>query len=118
MSALASFAMPFSHAPAVELASRTWEKRILPVGSIDYKGRTLRFDRGYLAGLVDAFRDRAYDQVPFQLADGQNNHTNDPERTCGWIEDLELREDGLYALATVTERGDRVLSENPRLGVS
>jgi hypothetical protein len=47
-----------------------------------------------------------------------NTHTNDPERTAGWIEALELRDDGLYCLAQVTDRGERVLSENPRLGVS
>ena len=115
---MASIQAPFSWQPAVELASRTWEKRILPVGSIEYKGRTLRFDPGYLESLVSAFRDQAYDQVPLQLADASNTHTNDPERTAGWIEDLEVRPDGLYALAQVTERGERVLAENPRLGVS
>ena len=51
---------------------------------------------------AEAFRSRAYDQVPFQLADSKNTHTNDPERTRGQILDLELGEDGLYALAEVT----------------
>src|SRR6266700_594004 len=44
--------------------------------------------------------------------------TNDPERTRGQILDLELGEDGLYALAEVTERGEQVLQDNPYLGVS
>jgi hypothetical protein len=118
VNALASIIAPFSWGRAVELGNRTWSKKVLPIGSISYQGRTLNFTPAYLAGLVDAFRDRAYDQVPLQLADASNAHTNDPERTAGWIDDLELREDGLYCLATVTARGERVLSENPRLGVS
>jgi hypothetical protein len=35
MSAIASVQCPFSWQPAIELASRTWAKRILPIGSID-----------------------------------------------------------------------------------
>lgn len=118
MSAICSVQAPFSWQPAIELGNRQWVKKILPIGSIDYKGRQLRFDRSYLSRLVDSFRSRAYDQVPLQLADSDNRHTNDPERTAGEITDLELRDDGLYALATVTERGERVLTENPQLGVS
>jgi hypothetical protein len=118
MSALATVQVPFSWQPAVELGNRQWAKKVLPVGSVEYQGRTLRFDREYLQGLADSFHDQAYDQVPLQLADSSNRHTNDPERTAGWIDDLEVRHDGLYALATVTERGERVLSENPMLGVS
>jgi hypothetical protein len=118
MSALASVIAPYTFGPAVELANRTWAKRILPLGEVEYKGRTLRFTPEYLQGLVDSFHANAYDQVPLQLADASNTHTNDPERTCGWIDDISLRHDGLYAVATVTERGERVLSENPRLGVS
>jgi hypothetical protein len=118
VSAILSVQAPFTWQPAIELGNRQWVKKILPIGSIDYKGRQLRFDRSYLSGLVNAFRSRAYDQVPLQLADASNSHTNDPERTAGEITDLELRDDGLYALAHVTERGERVLAENPRLGVS
>ena len=36
----------------------------------------------------------------------------------GTIVDLQLEPDGLYALAQVTEAGERILSENPMLGVS
>jgi len=118
MSALASVQAPYSWQPAVELGNRMWAKKVLPVGSVEYKGRQLHFTPDYLAGLVEAFRDGAYDQVPLQLADASNTHTNDPERTAGEITDLELRHDGLWCLAQLTERGERVLSENPRLGVS
>lgn len=103
---------------AIELANRTWHKRILPVGDIEYQGRMLHFTRDYLAGLVKAFNSKAYDQVSFQLADSKNAHTNDPERHRGTITGLELADDGLYATAQVTEAGERILAENPQLGVS
>lgn len=109
---------PFHGAQAVELSSRVWRKKILPVGEVEYKGRMLRFTRDYLGRLVAAFQDRAYDQVPFQLADAANSHTNDPERTRGEITGMELGEDGLYVTAQVTEKGEQVLTANPRLGVS
>lgn len=118
MSVMATVQAPLDYDGAVELGNRAWAKRILPIGEIAYKGRTLKFTPDYLGKLVDAFHDRAYDYVPFQLADAQNNHTNDPERYAGQIEGLELREDGLWALARLTERGQRVLQDNPNLGVS
>jgi hypothetical protein len=95
-----------------------WRKKLLPVGEINYKGRVLKFTRDYLAGLVDAFRKQAYDQVPFQLADAKNTHTNDPERTRGQITDMILQPDGLWIELDASERGGQVLKDNPRLGVS
>ena len=109
---------PFTAAEAVELGNRMWRKRVLPVGDVEYKGRLLHFTKDYLGQLVTAFQNRAYDQVPFQLADGANTHTNDPERTRGEITAMELGDDGLYVTAEVTEDGEKVLAANPRLGVS
>lgn len=83
---------------------------------MQYKGRTLHFDREYLAELARAFAERAYDQVPFQLAGDDNRHTNDPLRFAGEIVDLDLADDGLYALAKVTERGNTLLSTKPEPG--
>lgn len=105
-------------ASRVELANRVWRKKLLPFGDVEYKGRTLRFTREYLGQVVKAFQDRAYDQVPFQLADAQNTHTNDPERTRGEITSMDLGEDGLYVTAKVNEAGEKVLTDNPKLGVS
>lgn len=113
----AAILTPFTGASATQAGGR-WRKKLLPVGEIAYKGRTLKFDRGYLAGLVEAFRQRAYDQVPFQLAGDENKHTNDVERTGGQITGMELGADGLYIEVEPTERGKRVLAENPGLGVS
>jgi len=109
---------PFTTADAVELGNRLWRKRVLPVGDVEYKGRLLHFTRDYLGQLVAAFTSRAYDQVPFQLADAANTHTNDPERTRGEIRSMDLEDDGLYVTAELTEDGERVLTANPRLGVS
>lgn len=109
---------PFTVSEAVELGNRVWRKRVLPVGEVEYKGRILRFTKDYLGGLVRSFNDRAYDQVPFQLADAQNTHTNDPERTRGEITAMELGDDGLYITAQLTPDGEKVLTANPKLGVS
>lgn len=109
---------PFHGSPAVELGNRIWRKRVLPVGDVEYKGRLLHFTRDYLGQLVAAFQSRAYDQVPFQLADAANTHTNDPERTRGEITAMELGDDGLWVTAQLTPEGEQVLAANPRLGVS
>jgi hypothetical protein len=109
---------PFTGTEAVELGNRFWRKKVLPVGEVEYQGRILKFTRDYLGRLVQSFKDAAYDQVPFQLADSKNTHTNDPDRTRGWVKAMELGDDGLYVVAEVTPDGEEVLSKNPRLGVS
>jgi hypothetical protein len=109
---------PFSSAPAVELGNRLWRKKVLPVGDVEYKGRTLHFTLDYLKRLARSFTDRAYDQVAFQLADAANTHTNDPERFRGEIVAMDAEPDGLWLTLHPTEAGDRVLHENPKLGVS
>jgi hypothetical protein len=109
---------PFTTAQAVELGNRSWWKRLLPIGEIDYKGRRLKFTRDYLSGLKHAFDDKAYDQTAFQLADAQNTHTNDPERFRGEIAEMDLRGDGLWVRLSPTDAGDKVLKDNPNLGVS
>lgn len=109
---------PFSTAPATPQAGGTWRKKVLPVGSVEYQGRVLKFDKRYLDGLAQAYQAGAYDQVPFQLADAKNAHTNDPERTRGWVTGVDVTDDGLYITASVTPDGNKVLRANPNLGVS
>ena len=123
MSGILALLTPWERGGAVELGNQLWRKRVLPMGSIEYQGRTLNFTPRYLAGLEAAFRDRAYDYVPFQLADGANTHTNDPERFRGTIVDMQVDQNGpdgpgLYVTLNPTERGANVLRENPYLGVS
>jgi hypothetical protein len=114
-----SFALltPFTAGKATQAGGK-WRKKLLPVGEIKYKGRTLKFTPDYLGGLVSAFKQRAYDQVPFQLAGDENKHTNDVERTGGQITDMILEPDGLWIEMHPTERGKRVLTDNPGVGVS
>jgi broad specificity phosphatase PhoE len=109
---------PFHRTQAVELGNRLWRKKVLPVGDVQYQGRTLHFTLDYLKGLARAFTDRAYDQVAFQLADAKNTHTNDPERYRGEITAMEAEPDGLWLTVNPTEDGEKVLKANPRLGVS
>ena len=109
---------PFYRSRAVELGNRLWRKKVLPVGDVEYKGRTLHFTLDYLKGLAGAFTAKAYDQVAFQLADAQNTHTNDPERFRGDFVAMEAEPDGLWVTLKPTEAGDKVLKENPELGVS
>jgi hypothetical protein len=117
MTAQAAFLTPFELSTGETKGPRWW-KRLLPVGSISYKGRTLTFDRGYLAGLAKSFTEQAYDQVPFQLAGDDNKHTNDVERFGGNVAAMEVRPDGLYIGVDPNERGAKVLADNPQLGVS
>jgi hypothetical protein len=108
---------PFTADPARQAGGK-WRKKLLPIGEINYKGRVLKFTRDYLAGLVKSFGERAYDQVPFQLADQTNTHTNDPERTRGQVTAMSLEPDGLWIEMDPTAAGNQVLATNPGLGVS
>jgi len=109
---------PFYRSRAVDLGNRMWRKKVLPVGDVDYKGRTLHFTLDYLKGLARSFTAKAYDQVAFQLADAQNTHTNDPERFRGDFVAMDAEDDGLWLTLKPTEAGDKVLKDNPNLGVS
>jgi NADH dehydrogenase/NADH:ubiquinone oxidoreductase subunit G len=110
--------LPFRHGAPTKVGKRIYRKQVLPVGSIDYKGRKIDFTREYLADLAKSFNDGAYDQVAFMLAPDDNSHTLDPERFRGEVKGLELSEDGLDMLVEMTEEGSAVVDQNPRLGVS
>jgi hypothetical protein len=116
---------PFTRAAARRTGDKVWRKRILPVGSINYEGRTLQFTPGYLDGLAKAFTERAYDYVPFQLAGDDNRHTNKVslDHYGGRVNGMDLDMagpdgPGLYITLSANERGDKLLREIPDLGVS
>jgi hypothetical protein len=109
---------PFTTGPAQQAGPRIWRKRVLPVGHVEYKGRMLNFTKGYNDQLAGAFAAAAYDQVPFQLADAKNTHTNDPERYRGSIIGMDSRDDGLWVTLAPTTEGEEVILQNPQLGVS
>lgn len=109
---------PVNRGNAVELGRKTFKKQILKKGSLDYEGRRIDFDDRYLTDLANAFKEGAFDAVPFQLADAGNAHTNDPERTRGEVIGLEVTPDGLDAIVELTDDGAQVVENNPKLGVS
>ncbi len=109
---------PEQRGQLVELGNGRFRKQLLPLGSITYKGRKIKFDNDYLAGLVKSFKQRACGPVPFQLADAQNTHTNDPERRRGTVVDLEVNADGLDAIVELDEDGAKLIEKYPDLGVS
>jgi hypothetical protein len=111
-------ASPRDTGSAVELSQRVYRKRILPKATINYRGRKITFDDQYLNDLATSYKDGAYDQVAFMLADSQNTHTLDPERFRGEIKDVEVGDDGLYGIFAVTPQMAMALEENPKLGVS
>ena len=110
---------PLNGGAAVDLAATLFRKQVLPLGSIDYKGQTITFDREYLTDLADSFQQGAFDQVPFLLADENNKHTLDPERFRGEVRGMELTETGLDAILELTpDAADLVRKTKGKLGVS
>lgn len=103
--------------------SITYRKQILPLGSINYDGRKLNFDREYHNKLLKAFQERAYDQVPFVLATNGNAHTEHPEAFRGVVKDVSLEmpgeKPGLYAtIAFPNKQLAKAVIDNAELGVS
>ena len=109
---------PVEFSAARQAGATLWRKQLLPLGEIAYKGRRIAFTREYLAGLVTAFRDKAYDVVPFQFADSANSHSNAPEQRRGTVKDLELTDDGLDIIVAAGPEAAKHLTEYPDLGVS
>ena len=109
---------PYRRKDAQRVGARMFRKQVLPVGQVAYRGRTLDFTRDYLTELARNFNAGAADQVPFLLADAQNQHHSLPERFRGEVKGVEVEADGLYALIETSEEGSRLLADNPRLGVS
>lgn len=103
----------------VDLSRSAFRKQILPLGSINYKGRTIAFTREYLADLAASFKKAAFDQVPFVLADQDNRHTMDPERFRGEVRGMELTNTGLDAIIEFPDEASAAaVRSNPNLGVS
>lgn len=113
-----SLLTPFDFSNATKVGRSRFRKQILPMRTINYKGNDITFDRPFLQELVRSFKARAYDQVPFVLADGENRHNESPENFRGYIADLVLTSDGLDAVLDLSKAGAKLVQENPTLGVS
>lgn len=109
---------PVDLAESTTKANGVFEKQILPLGSINYKGRKITFDRKFLTDLAESFNAGAYDQVPLVYATEDNQHNLDPKRFGGEVKRFRVRPDGLYATIAPDRETSKVLAKNPRLGVS
>jgi hypothetical protein len=118
MSGQLALLAPWNEEVPVELSTTLWKKQLLPVGTINYKGRTIQFDKQYLTELAASFRGKAFDQVPFLLAKDDNSHTMDPERFRGEIKGVEVTDKGLDVLVDLTPDAAELVRKNNKLGVS
>lgn len=109
---------PLAGGDVVELGNRVWRKQVLPMTTIKYGDRDLRFDRAYIDNVAAAFRAGAFDTVPFVLAGDDNSHTMAAERAKGEVLGLEAADDGLYATVRLSEVAEQLVRDNPRFGVS
>jgi len=109
---------PMDSEDAVELSQTLWRKQVLPLGTIDYKGRRITFDKRYLTDLAKSFQGLAFDQVAFLLAKDDNAHTMDPDRYRGEVKGMEVTPRGLDVLLDLTPDAADLVRKNPKLGVS
>jgi hypothetical protein len=109
---------PIRQGQAEKVGKRLYRKQLLPVGSVEHEGKELKFSKEYLTKLAANFNAGKMDQVPFILVNERNEHTQDPEKVRGDVTAMEVYDDGLYALAELTERGEQLVKDNPKLGVS
>jgi hypothetical protein len=109
---------PRREGQAEKVGKRLYRKQLLPVGSVEHEGKELKFSKEYLTKLASNFNAGKMDQVPFILVNERNEHTQDPEKVRGDVTAMEVHDDGLYALAELTERGEQLVRDNPKLGVS
>lgn len=109
---------PIDLSDATQIGKHTFRKQILKRGTIKYKGKSIPFDDALLSRLAKNFKRGAFDQVPFQFANDKNEHNEDPERFRGELTGVELTQDGLDGIFTLTSKAIKVIKDNPRLGVS
>jgi hypothetical protein len=105
-------------------------KQLIPMNySLDYKGKKLLFDEQYLRNIKKAYEENALgQQTAFQLASDANEHDTaedralgrnyDPRRFHGDVSQLAVNSRGLYGRFKLTKDGTKLISDNPKLGVS
>lgn len=109
---------PLDFGAPTHMSERVFRKQILPIGSINYKGRKIDFTRDKLAAIEAAYRDGAFDFVPLVVADERNTHTMDPRHTSGKVIDMELAADGLDVIVQADDDVAKVLQRHPEIGIS
>lgn len=113
---------PFDLSKPIKAGKRRFWKQVLPVTSINYKGAKIDFDPKFHMDLSQAFKDKAFDQVPVVFADDENRHNMNPRNFGGDVLDMQYRgpakHQGTWALIEATEDAAEAINKNPRLGVS
>lgn len=96
-----------------------YRKQILPRGKFNYEGQIIDFDQ-IAKDAKEAFDNGAVDQVSFVLANDNNAHNWNPLNYRGDVKDIELAEDGVYAVIDFSHAPDmqKFVTENPKFGVS
>lgn len=80
---------------------RTFKKQILHFGSFAHPslpGKKVVVDDKFADDLIRNFSDGVCDIVQVPIVDGQNKHTEDPNRNIGAVVDLTKDEKGIYAI--------------------
>jgi hypothetical protein len=113
---------PLVESEAIDLGNHYWRKQVLRHGDFAYKAqgvdRTLKFTPEYTQALARAYREKAYDAVPFQFAGPDNAHTNAIEATRGEIVGFDATPEGLDAIFALEPEAEKVISRHPKLPVS
>jgi hypothetical protein len=65
------------------------KKQILPEGKYSYNGKELDLSADKLKTYVQSFKDKAFDEVPFQFGGSESEHNNDPLRRGGTLVHME-----------------------------
>lgn len=96
-----------------------YRKQILREGSFNYKGSNLDLTADRCAGLVQSFKDGAFDEVPFQFGGTQSEHNNDPKLRGGTLSHMEhVPGKGVFGYFDLSEDAVKYVTQYPRFGVS
>ena len=96
-----------------------YKKQILPEGKYNYNGTELDLTAPVLDEAVKAFKDGAYDEVPFQFGGSQSEHNNDPFRRGGTFVHMErIPGKGIEGYFDLGSEGSTYVEKFPKFGVS
>jgi len=102
------------HEPQItELSDNLFKKQVLRLGKWIYQGRPFVVTKEYLKKIYENFKKKILENVfvPF-------THSDDPRNNAGFVKDLELKEDGLYAVLEVDDDASKLIKEGKVKGVS
>lgn len=102
----------------IELGNNTFKRKVLPKGTITYKGQKVTFNDKFLDNVVTSFKANPFDQTSFMLADSDNKHTLDPKQWGGEVTGLEKQADGLWAYFNLANDAAELIRKNKKMGVS